>query len=320
LNKNPSPGLEALKEIVGNKKEYNISDVVFKIAPRINSAGRMSSGKKAVDILISETVKDARYKVEEVNIFNDERRETDKIITKEAFEQIDADENFHKRKTTVLYDSSWHKGVIGIVASRMIEKHYRPTIIFSGSDGVLSGSARSVRKFDLYAALEKCSDVLIQFGGHKYAAGMTLKEENLDLFKDRFDEAVSELIKEEHLQPLIEIDASLMLSDINTSFYKILRQFAPFGPGNMNPIFCSESIVIKEFRLLVDRNDNHHLKFKVFHPSDENQVFDVIAFGMGNRIDELADGVLIDLLYNVDENVWNGRSSLQLVAKDLRIH
>ena len=172
----------------------------------------------------------------------------------------------------------------------------------------------------MYEALEQCSDLLIQFGGHKYAAGMTLREENFEQFRNRFDEVVSELIEESHLKPIIEIDAMLTLSDITPSFYQILKQFAPFGPGNMNPVFHTESVVIKEFRLLTDKNGNEHLKFTVFDPENQSESFDVIGFGMGDRADELDSGVVIDLAYNIDENTWNGRTTLQLVAKDLTVN
>jgi single-stranded-DNA-specific exonuclease len=320
INDNPSPGLEAMKDVAGPKKEYTISDVVFKIAPRINSAGRMASGKQAVEILVSNDYVSAKEKVIELNKHNDDRRDTDKEITLQAFDKIKNDDGFESRMTTVLYDGSWHKGVIGIVASRMIERYYRPTIIFTGKDGVLSGSARSVKNFNLYEALEQCSDLLIQFGGHKYAAGMTLQEDNFEKFRHRFDEVVSELIEESHLKPVVDIDSKLNLSDITPAFFQILKQFAPFGPGNMNPVFRSDSVVIKDFRVLTDKNDNEHLKFKVIGQEIHSETFDVIGFGMGNRAEELDNGVVIDLVYNIDENTWNGRTTLQLVAKDLKVN
>lgn len=318
LNTSPSPGIAALKELAGDNKEYTISDVVFRIAPRINSAGRMSSGKKAVDILVSAEKELALKGVEEINVFNEERKNTDQDITRSAMEMVKNDGGFEYRSTTVLYDPSWHKGVIGIVASRMIETYYRPTIIFTGHDGVLSGSARSVRNFDLYAALEECEDLLIQYGGHKYAAGMTLREENFEAFSKRFDEVVMGRLTEEHLQPTLEIDAVLSLQDINPPFYRILKQFAPFGPGNMNPIFLSKNILVSDFRKLVDKRENEHLKFRVFDPELPSHSLDVIGFGLGNKYDLLGEGVMLDILYHIEENTWNGRTNIQLVAKDLR--
>lgn len=320
INNNPSPGIKAMKEIAGNSsKEYTISDVVFKIAPRINSAGRMSSGKKAVEILTATNHKDAITGVQEINYFNETRKDTDRDITKQAVELVRMDPDFHKRKTTVLFQPDWHKGVIGIVASRMIEKYYRPTVIFTGKEGILSGSARSVRNFDLYSALEASSEYLLQFGGHMYAAGMTIREENLEAFSIKFDEVVSESIREEHLHPCIEIDAELELKDINKSFYQILKQFAPFGPGNMNPVFLSKSVVITEFRKLIDKNENEHLKCRVVDPDEAEVGFDVIGFGLGRLTADLAEGVMIDLVYHLDENTWNGKTGFQLVAKDLRL-
>ena len=320
INNNPSPGIKAMKEIAGNSsKEYTISDVVFKIAPRINSAGRMSSGKKAVEILTATSQKDAITGVQEINYFNETRKDTDRDITKQAIELVRMDADFHKRKTTVLFQPDWHKGVIGIVASRMIEKYYRPTIIFTGKEGILSGSARSVRNFDLYSALEASSEFLIQFGGHMYAAGMTIKEEHLEAFSNKFDEVVSESIREEHLHPCIEIDAELVLKDINKGFYQILKQFAPFGPGNMNPIFLSKGIVVTEFRKLIDKNENEHLKCRVVDPEEADTGFDVIGFGLGRLTADLAEGVMVDLVYHLDENTWNGKTGFQLVAKDLRL-
>lgn len=320
ISKNPSPGIEALKEKSGKKIEYTIGDVVFKLAPRINSAGRMNSGKKAVEILISENLEEARNKIEEINKFNDDRREADSDITKHAFELIEKDITFSSRNTTVLHDPSWHKGVIGIVASRLIEKYYRPTIIFTGSEGVLSGSARSVRNFDLYAALEVCSDLLLQFGGHKYAAGMTLKEENFEKFRNEFDKVVSEMIREEHLRPVVEIDAEISLQDITKSFFAILKQFSPFGPDNMNPVFISPGVVITDLKVLTDKNNRGHLKFKVSDQLDVKKKIDVIGFGMGDYYGDLDDGIVIDLVYCIEENLFNGRTSLQLVAKDLKIN
>ncbi len=319
INSDPSPGLKAMMEISGKTKDYKISDVVFKIAPRINSAGRMASGKKAVEILISKDYNEAINTVKEVDLLNNERKETDRMITQDALESIREDEGFSERKTTVLFNEEWHKGVIGIVASRLIERYYRPTIIFTGADGILSGSARSVKRFDLYSALEECADLLIQYGGHKYAAGMTMKQENFEKFRDKFEKVVSERIEEQHLQPQIEIDSEIALKEVDSRFYTHLRLFAPFGPGNMNPVFLSRQLVVHELRSLEDRNGSHHLKLKVFDPGQENIKFDVIAFGMGKRVDELDLGVMIDLVYNIEENHWNGRTSLQLVAKDFRM-
>lgn len=320
INKNPSFGVKAIMDSAGKSKEYTVADIVFKIAPRINSAGRMSSGKKAVEILTATSLKDAEKGVQEINTLNEQRKDTDKEITDHAFQLIENDIEFESRKTTVLYDANWHKGVIGIVASRMIERYYRPTIILTGKDGVLSGSARSVRNFDLYKALEASSEFLIQYGGHKYAAGMTMKEEDLPAFKKKFDEVVTEQIEEEHLNPSIEIDSELTFKDIDRSFFQILKQFAPFGPGNMNPIFLSKGVVVNDIRKLTDKRGNDHLKCTLFDPEVDDRMFDVIGFGLGHYCDELASGSVIDLVYHIEENVWNGRTSIQLVAKDLKIN
>jgi single-stranded-DNA-specific exonuclease len=320
LNSEPLPGLQALRELTPGSKEFTNADVVFKIAPRINSAGRMASGSQAVEILSSNDKKLASEKLEIINELNNERRELDQEITKEALSMIQSDESYEGKVSTVLFNENWHKGVIGIVASRVIEHHYRPTIILTGNNGVISGSARSVKGFDIYEALESCNEYLVQFGGHKYAAGMTLESENLEAFKAAFDDAVKSRIQDEQKTFVLEADAELDLADINSSFYQILRQFAPFGPKNMNPLFISHDVVVNQFRKLIDKNGNAHLKMTVSPTSNPSVKLDTIGFGLGEMENEIVEGTMTSLIYHIEENHWNGRVNLQLNLKDLQIH
>ena len=257
LNSAPRPGIKAILDLSGSKGGLTVNDVVFTIAPRINAAGRIESGNQAVELLISECHVEAKSQGEEINKKNTTRKGLNETITREALELIEGDTNFKNRKSTVLYNPDWHKGVIGIVASKLTDEFYRPTIILTRSNGVASGSARSVKDFDIYNAIESCSDLLDQFGGHMYAAGLTMKVENIEAFKDRFEEIVSNTIEDRMLIREIEIDDVISLDDINASFFNILKQFAPFGPGNMAPVFMSEEVY--------DRGDvrvvgNNHLK------------------------------------------------------------
>lgn len=319
LNKRPLPGIQALKEVSGMQRPFNVSDVVFKVAPRINSAGRMSHGSEAVRILVSEDKDDALSLAKKVEEHNVERRTTDHGITMQAQAQAEEMPDFAGRNTTVLFDPEWHKGVIGIVASRMIERYYRPTIILTGKDGVLSGSARSVSGFDVYSAIEECSDFLIQFGGHKYAAGMTMKEEDFENFRERFEQVVSSMIEERHKKPVIEVDMKIDLEAVDLNFARQISRFAPFGPGNMSPLFHSENLLPRYPRELKDKHDNSHLKMKVFQPENEYNTIDVIGFGLGKLAEELVDGMPFEMVYAIEENIWQGRSSVQLVAKDIRL-
>jgi single-stranded-DNA-specific exonuclease len=329
INANPRPGIEAILNYSGIKRkvtasldnlilsrELNINDIVFLIGPRINAAGRMESGRNSVQILISENMKDAAIIGEGIDNYNSERRNLDTSTTLEAIDIIQNDEFLSKSKSTVIYKHGWHKGVIGIVASRLIETFYRPTIVFTYADGLICGSARSVKDFDIYNAIDACSDLLEHFGGHKFAAGLSLKEENLELFITRFEKIVSESIEECMLTPEIEIDAVLKLNDINTKFYKVLKQFAPFGPGNMSPVFQTDSVVDDGNARIVGKN---HLKLSITHPEISSYPIPAIAFQQGLHYDEIKNGKRFNICYHIEENEWNGNTTLQLNIKDLKV-
>jgi single-stranded-DNA-specific exonuclease len=316
INSSPRPGFKAIMDLAQIKKEITVNDLVFVFGPRINSAGRIESGKSAVELLISDNAEKAKLSGEAINKTNFERRDVDSAITQEAIAMIDENVSLKKRKTTVLYNPDWHKGVIGIVASRLIEKHYyRPTIIFTRSNGVITGSARSVRNFDLYEALDTCSSLLLQFGGHKYAAGLTMKEENLPAFTEMFEEVVSKSITDDLLHPEIEIDSVLDLSAIDFKLYRILHQFAPFGPGNMTPIFYSENIIAKREPMIVGQN---HLRMPVAHADNPEVQFYTIGFDMGHLMPIANSGKPFKICYSIRENEWNGEKKLELNVRDIK--
>jgi len=256
---------------------------------------------------------DANAKGVLINIQNQERKEHDLNITGDALSIIDNDEILIGRKSTVVYNEDWHKGVIGIVASRLTEKYYRPTIVLTRSNGHVAGSARSVRGFDLYEALCDCSDLLIQFGGHKYAAGLTMKPENVEAFKLRFEEVVSTTIPPELLIPEILIDAELELKQIDPKFFRILQQFAPFGPENMSPVFLSKGVKVRGMAGLVGQT---HIKMTV--EQNGSPIFDCIAFGQGEHLEQLNSGQPFDICYSIEENVWREKRSIQLNIKGIR--
>jgi single-stranded-DNA-specific exonuclease len=313
LNSSPQPGFKAMLDIANvRKKALSVTDVVFTLAPRINAAGRIESGNKAVELMLSESTQAAWEGGNNIDNFNSDRKELDKAITEEALQMIADDKVLQSKKTTVLYKSTWHKGVIGIVASRCIEQYYRPTIILTESNGKLAGSARSVKGFNVYNALEQCADILEQFGGHKYAAGLSLTIENLSSFQERFEEVVSSNISEELLTPEIEIDAPLSLSAINHRMYKVLKQFAPFGPSNMKPVFLSKGL-LAEGRIV----GNDHLKLDLIDEKTGARC-PGIAFGLGHKLHLLESNQGIDVVYTIEENEWNGNVSLQLNVKDLK--
>lgn len=316
INASARPGFQAIKEIANIRKEITVNDLVFVFGPRINSAGRLESGKSAVELLISDTPEKARFAGETINKTNMERREVDSTITGEAVAMIESDKTMKERKTTVLFNPNWHKGVIGIVASRLIERYYyRPTIIFTRSNGVISGSARSVKNYDLYGALESCSHLLEQYGGHKYAAGLTMKEDNLPAFSDLFDEVVRRTIPDELLVPEIEIDSMLELHGINFNLFNILRQFAPFGPGNMTPIFYSENVIaIGEPSVTRD----NHLRLQVAQENVPDKSFHSIAFEMGHLLPIVTDGKPFKICYSIRENEWYGEKRLELNIRDIQ--
>jgi len=314
LNSNPSIGLQALIKLSNNKSGvFSINDIVFQIGPRINAAGRIDHAKDAVELLIAKTIDEASNYSLSVDDQNNIRKDFDLRITEEALALIDNDEANIARKSTVLYKSNWHKGVIGIVASRLTEKYYRPTIILTRTNGHVAGSARSVLGFDLYEALSECSELLEQFGGHKYAAGLTMKEENIPLFQAKFEDVVQRNIKPEMLQQEISIELEIPLQDIDSKLYRILRQFEPFGPGNETPIFLSRQVAPYGKAVIVG---NNHLKFNV--RQNESPLFECIAFGQAEHIDYINSGKPFDICYVVEENSWRGKKNLQLNIKGIR--
>lgn len=315
LNKEPRPGIKAILELSGIKKELVINDIVFTIAPRINAAGRIEHGEKAVELLIQKKEDLASFLGDDINEQNTTRKNLDTLITDQALQQIERDDSFRNRKSTVVYNPEWHKGVIGIVASRLTDKYYRPTIVLTRSNGHVSGSARSVKDFDVYNAIESCSDLLEQFGGHMYAAGLTMKEENVEAFSKRFEKIVSETIEDRMLTREIEVDAELMLKDITPSFYRILKQFAPFGPGNMAPIFRTTGVRDNGRGRVVG---NNHLKLSLTQEELNSSLYDGIAFQLGHHHPMVEQQESFDVVYHVEENTFNGRTSLQLNIKDLK--
>jgi len=312
LNEAPCNGLAALIDIAG-KKQYTISDVVFMIGPRINAAGRIDDAKHSVSLLIASDDEVAKNQSVLINLKNAERKEHDLNITEQALAMIDGDPALQSRKTTVVYNEGWHKGVIGIVASRLTEKYYRPTIVLTQSNGHVAGSARSVLGFDLYEALSSCSDLLEQFGGHKYAAGLTLKPENIPALQQRFEEVVAQTIPEELLVQEISIDAALDLEKINSKFFRVLGQFGPFGPQNMAPVFVSKNVKISGKSSLVG---NNHIKMNVYQ--GKSAIFDCIGFGLGQYVPLINNGYPFDICYTIEENVWKEKRSIQLCVKGIR--
>jgi single-stranded-DNA-specific exonuclease len=313
INKNPRPGIAAL---VGQskKKSFDISDVVFIIAPRINAAGRIKHGNEAVRLLTEFDLEEAQQFAAEIEQYNIDRKDLDKTITRQALSQIQ-ENGEETRFTTVVHGENWHKGVIGIVASRLIETYYRPTIVFTGSGEKLAASARSVRDFDVYNALEACADHLEQFGGHKYAAGMTLKPECYAAFKDAFETAVRESIHPDLLIPEIRIDMDIALADIDAKLLRILKQFEPFGPENMTPVFRAENIVDSGYGKPMGNGDEH---LKLFVRQNGSGGFPAIGFGLGDKWPLTQDRKPFEAAFCIDENEWNGAVSVQIRLKDIR--
>ena len=315
INSAPRPGIQALIQNV-KKKILTITDVVFIIAPRINAAGRIKHGNHAVALLTEFNLEQALQFAAEIEGYNSDRKELDKQITIEALAQIE-ENNEQNRFTSVLYQENWHKGVIGIVASRLTETYYRPTIVFTKSGDKLAASARSVQDFDLYAALEKCSEHLEQFGGHKYAAGMTIKVENYLAFKEAFEKVVQEMIHPDLLIPQIGIDAAINLKDINPKFVNLINQFEPFGPENMAPVFLTKQVIDSGYGKTLGLQ-NEHLKLFVKQSVEiKGEGFGVIGFGLGDKLELTKKHQPFDLLYCIDENEFNGTTTIQLRAKDL---
>lgn len=312
INSNPRNGIKAIIHQV-NKKELTITDVVFIIAPRINAAGRIKHGNAAVELLTEANFEAAVEFAKAINEYNTDRKVLDKQITHEALRQI-IENNEQEKFTTVVYHQTWHKGVIGIVASRLIESYYRPTLVFTKSGDKLAASARSVKGFDVYNAIEQCSKFIEQFGGHKYAAGLTLDPKNYEAFKNKFEEVVKNSIPEELLIPEIAIDAELDLTDITPKFFRILQQMAPFGPQNMKPIFSTSAVRDNGYGKKVGA-DESHLKLNIVYGADR-KTYNAIGFGLGKKMSIVQND--FDIAYNLDENEWNGYKSIQLLLKDIK--
>lgn len=312
INENPSPGIEALMNLGGAKKPLNISNVVFIIAPRVNAAGRMDDARKAVELFIQTHIDQAIEMAKPLQSDNADRKEIDKTITEEALQLIESDALFHLKKSCVLFKEDWHKGVVGIVASRVIEQHYRPTIVLTQSNNIITGSARSVKGFNLFEAIYACREHLLHYGGHFAAAGLSLLPENLAAFSEKFESVVSNSIEEHMLVPEIEIDCEIELSDINYSLFNIIRQLEPFGPENMKPVFITRMVKDSGYaKLLKDK----HLKFVA---CKDGVKIDAIAFNMALQYDTLKSNNLIDIVYTLDENDYMGNKSLQLNIVDFR--
>ncbi|MCI5707341.1 MAG: single-stranded-DNA-specific exonuclease RecJ [Odoribacter sp.] len=316
LNTQPSLGLKTIIKVAGIGKEISINDIVFRIGPRINAAGRVESGRKSVELLTADSESTAEDIALDIDTFNDQRKKLDHNITEEAIRHIKHSDIEPSKKTTVLFNSNWHKGVIGIVASRLTESFYRPTIILTESNGLATGSARSVEGFDLYYAISQCSEYLENYGGHKYAAGLTLKLENLEPFKEKFEQIVCETINDEMLTPQINIDAQLKLSDITPEFYHMLQKFAPFGPNNTIPVFVTENVINFIGTRRVGRN-NEHLKLVVVDDTRVCNDRSGIGFGMGNLYDKINTGHFFDICYTLQENEFMGKNDIQMMLKDL---
>ena len=316
MNAQPLTGLSAIIQVAGiESKQVTINELVFKIGPRINACGRMKSGRAAVELLLTDDPVFARQQAEEVNHHNDDRRDCDSETTREALELLQADPDYPNRRSTVVYVPHWHKGVLGIVASRLMESYYRPTIVLSaGEDGIISGSARSVDGFDVYAAIDSCHDLLTNFGGHKYAAGLSMREEDLPEFKERFEAYVAAHIRPDQLQPTLDIESELQLCDITRSFYNVLRHLEPFGPGNPRPLFVSRRLINHRDSRVVGK-DREHLRLDV---TDRVNAITGIAFGRADMAEYIQNGNLVDICYELNENTFNNHTTIQMMVHDIK--
>lgn len=314
LNENPLPGLKALRELSQNRGDLDVSGIVFTLGPRINAAGRVAHASAAVELLIAKTEEEATRFAEGVNLNNDTRRQFDLDTTEEALSMIHNDEVLRLAKSTVLFKNTWHKGVIGIVAARCIEKYYRPTVILTESNNKITGSARSVMGFDLYEAILKCSDLLEKFGGHKYAAGLTMDKKNLVAFQQRFEEVVAAQITSEMLTPSIEIDTAISFDAITPKFLNVLKQMAPFGPENQKPVFEAKDVYVSNS---LSNFKDKHVKFTASQEGNGSS-FQVVGFELGEHYEQLAMQTPFRMAFTIEENYYNGYTSIQLRAKDIK--
>lgn len=310
---NEKPSIPVRKLLQTAKQPYTTTDLVFVVAPRINAAGRIAHANLVIELLTQKQEKEIISKAYEIEYLNDKRKRLDEEITQEALVQIIENQEENK-KTTVVFQPFWHKGVIGIVASRLIENYYRPTLVFTKNEDKLVASARSVSGFNIYNALEACQEYLEQFGGHKYAAGLTIKEENYNKFKEAFERIVSQTIDKELLEQRINIDLEIKLEDVSSIFFETLKRFAPFGPENMTPVFLSKGVKAKEFRAV---GDGSHLRI-VLTNIEETVSFVAIGFGLADKKTILEKGQPFDIVYQLEENIWNGRASIQMKIKDIQ--
>lgn len=314
LNTLPRPGIKALIGVSGFEDSLNVTNVVFTIGPRINAAGRMSHALGAVDLLLEKGYEEAKEKALQIDSFNQERRSFDTEITQEAIELISKNEQLKNAKSTVLYKDDWHKGVIGIVASRCIEQFYRPTIILTKSNGKVSGSARSITDFDIHEAISACDELLEQYGGHRYAAGLTMDESNVEAFKEKFEEVVASKITEEILTPTLDLEFELPFERVDMKFLGLLEQMHPFGPENMTPVFMTSDVEDAGYSKVVG-SDQSHLKLDLIQNGHKASG---IAFGMADKIDLVKSGKPFSVCYTVEKNVFNGKTSVQLMVRDIK--
>ena len=334
LNKKPRPGIEAILQHANIyrrdedqldedenvlTRELTISDLVFLIGPRINAAGRIAKASDSVRLLLADKKEHAEKLAASINDLNDERREFDNRITEEALGMIADDQELKDAKSTVVFNERWHRGVIGIVASRLTDYYYRPTIVLTRANGLITGSARSIKSFDIYDAIDHCSDLLEHFGGHKYAAGLSMKPENLPEFRRRFEAYVAEHLIDEDFVPELEVDLKIKFADITPKFMRILNQFAPFGPGNMAPVFWTDNVIDAGGSRPV--GGHRHLKLTVSQVGDAEQgvaPFSGIAFQKGDLFDRIHDGEPFSICYHLEYNTWQGKTNLQLNVKDIK--
>ena len=312
INEDPLPGIKALLKLAAKKEILNITDVVFLIAPRVNAAGRMDDAKKAVKLFISKTEEEAMEYAEMLHIDNTERREVDSSITEQALEKISLIKDYDLKMATVIYDENWHKGVVGIVASRIIETYYKPTIVLTRNENLATGSARSVPGFNLYDAIYACREYLTSYGGHFAAAGLSMLPENVEAFTKKFEEVVAQTIDPKLLIPEINIDAAIDFSAVSNGFFNILKQMEPFGPLNMHPVFISKYLINAGSKLVKEK----HLRFVL---KQNNITFTGIGFNLANKMDIVESNQPLDVVYTIDENEWNGSKTLQLKVIDVKL-